>query len=32
MTNKTPVGFGDLCLSKRGTKGAVVVLGVLVGF
>ena len=26
MTNDTPVGFGDLWLSKRGTKGAVVVL------
>ena len=26
MTNKTPVGSGDLWLSKRGTKGAVVVL------
>ena len=26
MTNDTPVGFGNLWLSKRGTKGAVVVL------
>ena len=26
MTNDTPVGFGDLWLSKRGTKGVVVVL------
>ena len=29
-TNKTPVGFGNLWFSKRGTKGAVVVLVVLV--
>ena len=33
MTNAPPVAFGDLWLSKRGTKGAVVVVVVvLVGF
>ncbi len=32
MTSNTPVAFGGLWLSKRGTKGAVVVLVVLVGF
>ena len=30
MTSNTPVAFGNLWLSKRGTKGAVVVLVVLV--
>ena len=29
MTNDTPVVFGDLWFSKRGTKGAVVVLVVV---
>ena len=31
MTNDTPVGFGNLWFSKRGTKGAVVAVVVLVG-